>query len=67
STLGLSSLAMGFVAIATGLGTQISPVQINVAALSKGFEIDIIDVIRGNFKYVVSALVLLIIVAVVVT
>jgi Na+/H+ antiporter NhaC len=67
STLGLSSLAMGFVAIATGLGTQISPVQINVAALSKGFEIDIIDVIRGNFKYVVSALVLLILVAVVVT
>lgn len=67
STLGLSSLAMGFVAIATGLGTQISPVQINVAALSKGFEIDIIDVIRGNFKYVVSALVILILVAVVVT
>lgn len=67
STLGLSSLAMGFVAIATGLGTQISPVQINVAALSKGFEIDIIDVIRGNFKYVISALVLLILVAVVVT
>lgn len=66
SALGLPSEAMGFVAIATGLGTQISPVQINVAALSKGFEIDIIDVIKGNLRYILGALVLLIIIAVVV-
>ncbi|MDU5082686.1 hypothetical protein ACF3M2_02875 [Tissierella carlieri] len=66
SALGLPSEAMGFVAIATGLGTQISPVQINVAALSKGFEIDIIDVIKGNLRYILGALALLIIIAVVV-
>ncbi|WP_313165154.1 hypothetical protein [Sedimentibacter sp.] len=65
SALGLSSQAMGFVAIATGLGTQISPVQINVAALAKGFEADIIDIIKMNLKYVIGALVLLIIIAVV--
>lgn len=66
SALGLPSEAMGFVAIATGLGTQVSPVQINVAALAKGFEIDIIDVIKGNLKYILGALALLIIIAVIV-
>ncbi|MBU5428097.1 hypothetical protein KQI41_17020 [Tissierella pigra] len=66
SALGLPSEAMGFVAIATGLGTQVSPVQINVAALAKGFEIDIIDVIKGNLKYILGALTLLIIIAVIV-
>lgn len=66
SALGLPSEAMGFVAIATGLGTQVSPVQINVAALSKGFEIDIMDVIKANLKYILGALVLLIIIAVIV-
>lgn len=66
SALGLPSEAMGFVAIATGLGTQVSPVQINVAALSKGFEIDIMDVIKANLKYILGALILLIIIAVIV-
>lgn len=59
SALGLPSEAMGFVAIATGLGTQISPVQINVAALAKGFDSDIMGVIRMNFKYIIGAMVLL--------
>jgi hypothetical protein len=66
SVLGLPSEAMGFVAIATGLGTQLSPVQINVAALSKGFEIEIIDVIKTNVKYILATLVLVIIIAVIV-
>ena len=66
SVLGLPSEAMGFVAIATGLGTQISPVQINVVALAKGFETDIIGVIRMNFRFVMAAMLLLIIMAVVV-
>lgn len=65
SQLGLSPLAMGFVAISTGLGTQISPVQINVAALSRGFKIKINDIIRMNYKYVLIAFVLLITIAVV--
>ncbi|WP_312653867.1 hypothetical protein [Proteiniclasticum sp.] len=66
SALGLPSEAMGFVAIATGLGTQISPVQINVAALAKGFDSDIMGVIRMNFKYVIGAMVLLTVMAVIV-
>lgn len=65
SVLGLPSEAMGFVAIATGLGTQISPVQINVAALAKGFEVEVIDIIKGNLKYVLAALGLLIILSVI--
>lgn len=56
SVLGLPSVAMGLVAIATGLGTQISPVQINVSALAKGFEQDIIDIIKYNMKFIITAL-----------
>lgn len=66
SALGLPSEAMGFVAIATGLGTQISPVQINVAAMADGFDTDILDIIQKNMKYIIGALVLVTIVAVIV-
>ncbi|MEJ5965345.1 transporter [Flavonifractor porci] len=60
SFLGLSSEAMGLVAIAAGFGTQVSPVQINVAALSDGFQQDIMTTVKGNAKYLVGVLVLLI-------
>lgn len=66
STLGLPSEAMGFVAIATGLGTQISPVQINVAALAEGFDLDIIAIVKNNVIYIVGMLIVTIIVAVIV-
>jgi len=49
---GLSPLAFGLIAISVGLGTQISPVQINVAALSEGFKVSIFDVIKGNSKFI---------------
>ncbi|MTI94654.1 MAG: hypothetical protein FH749_04075 [Firmicutes bacterium] len=65
ANLGMPSEAMGFVAIAVGLGTQISPVQINVAALSDGFEISVMDVIRANLKFVLAALALLLVLAVI--
>lgn len=52
---GLSPLAFGLIAISAGLGTQISPVQINVAALSDGFKVEIFDVVKGNMKYVLAA------------
>jgi hypothetical protein len=58
---GMSSIAMAFVAMATSLGTQISPVQINVAALSQGFNQEISDIVKGNTRWVVGALALLII------
>lgn len=65
SVLGLPSEAMGFVAIATGLGTQISPVQINVAALADGFDLEIMDVVKNNLPYVIPAFIFVTIVAVI--
>lgn len=59
STLGLSPLAMGFVAIATGLGAQLSPVQINVAAFSQGFDLEITDIIKINTPYIIGMLVII--------
>jgi hypothetical protein len=56
SVLGLSSEALGLVAIAAGLGTQVSPVQINVAALASGFDKDVMQIVRGNIKFVGGAL-----------
>ncbi|MFA6800558.1 MAG: hypothetical protein WCR19_00460 [Acholeplasmataceae bacterium] len=52
---GLSPLAFGLIAISAGLGTQISPVQINIAALSEGFQVSVFEVIQGNLKFVLSA------------
>ena len=66
SILSLSPQALGFVAISISLGTQISPVQINVIALSKGFDYSISDIIKCNLKYVLSAFALLVIIAVLV-
>lgn len=63
SLLGLSSMSLGFVAIAAGLGTQISPVQINVAALSYGFDQDVIAIIKNNVRFIAGAMVVLLIVA----
>ncbi|MDY3980195.1 hypothetical protein ACTQZK_10830 [Paraeggerthella sp. LCP19S3_G8] len=58
--MGFSPIAMGLIALATGLGTQISPVQINVVALSNGFDKSIMDIVKNNMKYMVGMLVLLI-------
>ncbi|MBP3891620.1 MAG: hypothetical protein J6D29_05550 [Solobacterium sp.] len=61
SALGLPSTAMGLVAIAAGFGTQVSPVQINVAALSDGFKVDIFKIVKDNMKYVLCGLAILVI------
>lgn len=66
AAMGLPSEAMGLVAIATGLGTQISPVQINVAALSQGFKKDVVEIVKGNVPYVLGALALLLVISLVV-
>lgn len=65
TALGLPVEAMGFVAIATGLGAQISPVQINVAALAKGFEKDVMEIIKDSLRYVIGTLILLIIISII--
>ncbi len=63
--MGFSPIAMGFIALATGMGTQISPVQINVAALSDGFNREIMDIVKNNVKYMGGTLVILIVFALV--
>lgn len=63
--MGFSPIAMGFIALATGMGTQISPVQINVAALSDGFNKEIMEIVKNNIKYMGGMLVILIAVALV--
>lgn len=50
--LGFSPLAVGFVTMGVGLGSQLSFVNITMQALSYGFQIPIIQVIRGNMPWV---------------
>ena len=57
--LGLNPLQMGFVALAIGMGTQMSPVQINVASLSQTFKMEIQQVVRNNAPYLVGTLIIL--------
>ncbi|WP_227761873.1 hypothetical protein [Zhaonella formicivorans] len=61
AAVGLTPLQMGLVALAIGMGTQMSPVQINVAALSQTFQMEIERVVRNNAPYVLGVLVLLVI------
>lgn len=55
----LSVMQLGLAAIAVGLGTQISPAQINVASLSSSFQVDMEDIIKINIPYILGALALL--------
>ncbi|WP_019373169.1 hypothetical protein [Melaminivora alkalimesophila] len=61
AAIGVSPAAMGLVAVSVGIGTQVSPVQINVAALSQGFKKDIVDIIRMNIPYVLGTLALIVV------
>lgn len=54
--VGLTPVQMGVVALAIGMGTQMSPVQINVASLSQTFQMEIQQVVRNNAPYVVGML-----------
>ncbi|WP_371362394.1 hypothetical protein SRRS_35520 [Sporomusa rhizae] len=57
--VGLTPLQMGLVSIAIGMGTQMSPVQINVAALSQTFGMDITKIVKNNAPYLVVVLAVL--------
>ncbi len=63
--LNMPPLSMGFVAIAAGLGTQLSPVQINVLAISEGFKVQIFDVIKYNVKFILLSLIGLIVISII--
>ncbi len=50
--LNFSPLALGFVVVGVGFGSQVSFVNITMQALSSGFQIPIIEVVKGNAKWV---------------
>jgi hypothetical protein len=57
--LGFSPLAVGFVTMGVGFGSQVSLVNITMQALSAGFRIPLIQVSKGNAPYVISCVVFL--------
>lgn len=58
--LGFGPVAVGFVTIGVGFGSQVSLVNITMQALSAGFRIPVLQVSKGNAPYVLSCLVLLV-------
>ncbi|RRD32466.1 citrate transporter [Streptococcus minor] len=65
-SLNLPLLAIGFITMAVGLGSQMSFVNITMQAQASGFHIDILDVVKGNTKWILGALTLLIILSLIV-
>jgi hypothetical protein len=59
ASAGFGPLQLGFVMVAIGLGTQISYVQINVAALSYGFDVSIPRVVRTNAPLIIPVAVVI--------
>lgn len=65
-SLNLPLLAIGFITMAVGLGSQMSFVNITMQAQASGFNVDILDVVKGNSKWILGSLILLIILSLVV-
>lgn len=59
-SLGFSSVELGLVAVGVGLGSQMSFVNITMQALSSGFQIPILEVVKGNVRWISVASVILI-------
>lgn len=64
-SLGFPVLALGFVTMGVGIGSQMSFVNITMQALSSGFQIPILDVVKGNVKWLSLAAVLLLVIGLV--
>ncbi|MGI6154312.1 MAG: transporter [Christensenellaceae bacterium] len=64
AAIGLSPLALGLVAVAIGFGTQVSPVQINIAVLADAFEQDVMDIIKGNLSFSIASLLIIVVIGV---
>ena len=62
-SLGFSPLALGFVTMGVGMGSQMSFVNITMQALSSGFQLPILDVVKGNVKWISIASVILLVLA----
>ena len=65
--LGFSPLAVGFVVMGVGFGSQVSLVNITMQALAAGFRITVIQVSKGNAPYVLGCMALLVVLTLVVT
>ena len=65
--MGFSPLAVGLVTIGVGFGSQVSLVNITMQALSAGFRIPILQVSKGNARYILGCMVLLIVIGIVAT
>lgn len=58
-SLGFPTLALGFVTVGVGFGSQMSFVNITMQALSSGFQIPILDIVKGNVKWLSMASIIL--------
>ena len=59
--LGLPLISIGFIAMGVGLGSQMSFVNITMQAQSSGFQIPILQVVKGNTKWILGSLALLLV------
>ena len=55
----LSIAQLGLAALAIGVGTQISPAQINVASLSQSFKLDMQSILKINMPYMAAIIAIL--------
>lgn len=55
----LSIVQLGLAALAIGVGTQISPAQINIASLSQSFKKDMQSIIKINIPFMFAMIVIL--------
>ena len=60
-SLQLPLLAVGLITMGVGLGSQMSFVNITMQAQSAGFDIPILQVVKGNTPYILGTLVILVI------
>ena len=61
--LGFPPLAIGFVTMGVGLGSQMCPVNITMQALSFGFQIPIMQVVRGNSVWILPCVAILMLIS----
>ena len=62
-SLGFTPLALGLVTMGVGMGSQMSFVNITMQALSSGFQVPILEVVKGNVKWISIASVLLLVIS----
>lgn len=62
-SLGFPIVAIGFVTMGVGFGSQMSFVNITMQALSSGFQTPILEIVKGNVKWISIASVVLLVIS----